>query len=140
MYSSLGKPISLSQLSSSVCSFLCRAENFVGWCPIVFRVHCFHHCTAHIWTVTWWDLVSVIYDISRRHNLTENFLTLWLLKYFHPSSTIFPYTSVRECFEDVSVETEFQNPTFWLVVVFWCGLCRLKREVSLMSSDNYTYL
>lgn len=51
----------------------------------------------------------------RRHNLTENFLLLWLLKSFYPLlwNDLWEWESFNR-----DIETKFHNPTFWLVVVF----------------------
>lgn len=69
--------------------------------------------------------MGVASDVTKRHNLPANSLTLWFLQAFYPSSAIFPELYAWMCFEDLSVGPGSVplHFGFWLVVVFRGGLC-----------------
>lgn len=66
--------------------------------------------------------MSVASDSHRKHNITANFLILWLLQSFTPSSTGSLSFRCRSCSVVVSVVTRLHD-LFWLVVVFCNDLC-----------------
>lgn len=75
----------------------------------------------------WWDSVGVVSDITRRHDLTANFLILWLLQCFFPIFWKGPWDlGVGTCFLDLSIGTGPHNCT--LVVIFCNGLRLLQQK------------
>lgn len=75
------------------------------------------------------ELMGVASDLTRRHNLTANSLTIFPAPSLQLS---FPETLVWRYFVEVSVRAGLDNFAFSLVVAFYCGLHLLQRKVSLM--------
>lgn len=42
--------------------------------------------------------MGTAYDITRRHSITENALSLWLLQFIQPISQMFPEPSIEQFF------------------------------------------
>lgn len=83
------------------------------------------------------ERMGVASDLTRRHNLTANFLTFFSAPSLQLS---FPKPLVWRNFVEVSVGTGLDNFVFSLVAVFGSGLHLLQRKVSLMRGDSYVYL
>lgn len=89
----------------------------------------------------WGDFTGVASDISRKHNLTANFLLVWLLKSFFPTFIFSLSLRCRSCVVAVSVGTGLYHSAFWTVVFFCDDLSLLQsfldegRELHSISKD-----
>lgn len=75
----------------------------------------------------WWYTMGVASDITRRYNITTDFLILGFLKSFcSPFNNVFLFLTM--CFVDIFVGTRFYKSAFWCVVVCYSGLCLMQQK------------
>jgi hypothetical protein len=93
-------------------------------------VHWYSPCSAHDWTVTLVRLMGVASDVTRRHTLTESFLTLWLFCLL---------ASLLQCPLSSCIHWDWALQLCRFIVAFCSGLHLLQREVSLMRGEGHFF-
>ena len=74
--------------------------------------------------ICWWHFIDGDCDITRKHNLRVNYLLLWLLKYFSPSSiAMFTDPWVQVCLVDIAIETCINYSWFWSEFSVMVSIC-----------------
>lgn len=90
-------------------------------CPSVWSLFC-SYLSSHV------DETLQISGVTRRQNLTETSLILWLLQSVNTLFSMFPEYQIRESIVDVSIWTQLHNSAYWLVVAFCSGLLSVAKK------------
>lgn len=85
--------------------------------------------------------MHIMSDIYRRHNITAKYLVSQLLKHFCHSSTFILETWVLElCRGCIHLDWDPHNAALHSDCFSVKSRCLFQREISLVFSENYTYL
>lgn len=117
---------------------------WIFFCYVAFKWTIMYICDILVhFMLRWpylWHFKGIDSNISRRQNLTTNFLIFWLLKYSPPLFHNIPWDLVGGLFcRCMYYPLKLDSTAFWLAVIFCNDLALWQRKIALMKCDDCIY-